>query len=123
MTVLLALGLMGLAGALIKGDLATAPWSGEGLAGQIWVWRKRWPDKVIGRLALFSLSTPAIALLWLTGPGIVFPLTSRRRRLARLTHCAACGHPMGPSPGRACPECGHSWLPVPRPSHSAAGPG
>ncbi len=58
----------------------------------------------------FSLCMSAIGLLWLTGPGIVFALTARRRRLARLTHCAHCGQTKGPSPGPVCPECGYDWL-------------
>ncbi len=58
----------------------------------------------------FSLCLSAIGLLWLTGPGIVFAITARRRRLARLTHCARCGHTKGPSPGPVCPECGYEWL-------------
>ncbi len=57
-----------------------------------------------------ALCLSALGLLWLTGPGIVIALTARRRRLARATHCASCGHSKGPSPGPACPECGYTWL-------------
>jgi uncharacterized membrane protein YdcZ (DUF606 family) len=56
-----------------------------------------------------ALCGSAVALVWLAGPGIVLALTSRRRRLVRETHCARCGHPKGPTPGPACPECGHAW--------------
>ncbi|MHC4785388.1 MAG: hypothetical protein ACYTE6_05430 [Planctomycetota bacterium] len=58
----------------------------------------------------FSLCFSAIAIVWLTGPGIVIAVTARPRRLARRTHCGRCGHAKGPSPGPACPECGYAWL-------------
>ncbi len=58
----------------------------------------------------WSLCVSAVGLLWLTGPGIVFALTARRRRLARVTHCGSCGQSKGPSPGPVCPECGYEWL-------------
>ncbi len=58
----------------------------------------------------WSLCASAVALLWLTGPGIVFALTARRRGMARKTHCASCGHSKGPSPGPVCPECGYAWV-------------
>ena len=57
----------------------------------------------------FSLILSAVAVIWLTGPGIVLALTARRRRLVRKTHCARCGQPKGPSPGPVCPECGYAW--------------
>ena len=57
----------------------------------------------------FSLVFSAIALMWLTGPGIVIAVTAKRRRLARRTHCGKCGQAKGPSPGPACPECGYAW--------------
>lgn len=67
----------------------------------------------------FSLIGSAVALVWLTGPGIVFALTSKRRRLLRETHCARCGYAKGPlAPAaagpagpRTCPECGADWSP------------
>ncbi len=62
-----------------------------------------------GSGTFFSLCFSAIAIVWLTGPGIVIALTSRRRRLVRTTHCANCGQPKGPSPGLNCPECGYAW--------------
>ena len=58
----------------------------------------------------WSLCASAVALLWLTGPGIVFAVTMRRRGMARKTNCAGCGQLKGPSPGPVCPECGYSWL-------------
>lgn len=61
----------------------------------------------------WSLCVAAVGLVWLTGPGIVFALTARRRRMARQTHCAGCGQPKGPSPGPVCPECGYAWLTPP----------
>ncbi len=63
-----------------------------------------------GTGTFWSLCISAVALLWLTGPGITLALTSKRRRLVRATHCAACGQAKGPTPGRACPECGYAWL-------------
>ena len=51
-----------------------------------------------------------LALLWLTGPGIVLAVTSKRRRAWLEHHCASCGYAKGPSPGSACPECGYAWL-------------
>ncbi len=57
----------------------------------------------------WSLSASAVGLLWLTGPGIVFAVTMRRRGMARKTHCASCGHSKGPSPGPVCQECGYEW--------------
>jgi len=56
-----------------------------------------------------SLCVSAVGLLWLTGPGIVFALTARRRGMARKTHCGSCGQSKGPSPGPVCPECGYKW--------------
>jgi len=58
----------------------------------------------------WSLCAAAVGLLWLTGPGIVFAVTIRRRRTARKTNCGSCGQLKGPSPGPVCPECGYSWL-------------
>ncbi len=49
-----------------------------------------------------------LALLWLTGPGIVLAVMSRRRR-AWLQRCPDCGYRKGPSPGPKCPECGQAW--------------
>jgi hypothetical protein len=54
-----------------------------------------------------------LVLLWLTGPGVVVAVTSRRRRAWLLHHCDGCGYPKGPSPGARCPECGRSWEPGP----------
>ncbi len=58
----------------------------------------------------WSLCAAAVGLLWLTGPGIVFAVTIRRRGMARKTNCGSCGQLKGPSPGPVCPECGYSWL-------------
>ncbi len=65
---------------------------------------------VCGTGTFWSLCFSAVAILWLTGPGIMLALTSKRRRLVRVTHCAACGQAKGPTPGPACPECGYAWL-------------
>lgn len=54
---------------------------------------------------LFAL----VAALWLTGPGVILALTSKRRRLWQGEHCPECGYRRGPSPGPRCPECGHAW--------------
>ncbi|MCZ6811901.1 MAG: hypothetical protein O7D97_07845 [Planctomycetota bacterium] len=51
-----------------------------------------------------------LALLWLTGPGIVLAVTSRRRRAWLAHHCANCGYAKGPSPGPVCPECSYAWV-------------
>ncbi len=58
----------------------------------------------------FALFLPAVAALWLSGPGIVIALMGKRRRLWRGLHCEMCGYAKGPSPGPACPECGYAWL-------------
>ncbi len=50
------------------------------------------------------------ALLWLTGPGIILAVTSRRRRRWGDTHCLNCGYAKGPTPGDRCPECGFEWV-------------
>jgi len=65
----------------------------------------------------WSLVMSAVAIMWLTGPGIVLTLTRSRRRLARVTHCGRCGHEKGPTPGEVCPECGFRWA-VDRPAAS-----
>ncbi|MHC5008034.1 MAG: hypothetical protein ACYTGF_11815 [Planctomycetota bacterium] len=52
-----------------------------------------------------------LVLLWLTGPGVIVAVTSRRRRAWLEHHCDGCGYPRGPSPGARCPECGRSWEP------------
>ncbi len=51
-----------------------------------------------------------LALLWLTGPGIVLAVTSKRRRAWLEHHCAHCGYAKGPSPGPVCPECSYAWV-------------
>ncbi|MCH8164632.1 MAG: hypothetical protein IH889_03395 [Planctomycetes bacterium] len=51
-----------------------------------------------------------LALLWLTGPGIVLAVTSKRRRAWLSHHCANCGYAKGPSPGPVCPECSYAWV-------------
>lgn len=61
--------------------------------------------------SFWTLCLSAWALLWLTGPGIVLALTSKRRRLWWETHCMNCGYEKGPSPGERCPECGFEWSP------------
>lgn len=60
--------------------------------------------------SFWALCFSAVGHLWLTGPGVLLVLTSRRRRLARATHCSSCGNAKGPSPGRKCPECGYAWM-------------
>jgi hypothetical protein len=56
-----------------------------------------------------TLGFAAWALLWLAGPGAIFALTSKRRRLWWETHCIKCGYEKGPSPGERCPECAFEW--------------
>lgn len=51
-----------------------------------------------------------LAMLWLTGPGIILAVTSRRRRAWLAHHCANCGYAKGPSPGAKCSECGYAWV-------------
>lgn len=70
---------------------------------------RRRTDCYCGSGSFFALVISMWALLWLTGPGVVIALTSKRRRLLRETHCERCGHAKGPSPGELCPECGHVW--------------
>jgi hypothetical protein len=50
-----------------------------------------------------------LALLWLTGPGLLVAALSRRRKPWLEKHCASCGYPKGKEPGPQCPECGYSW--------------
>ena len=69
--------------------------------------------------SFFALLFSAFALVWLAGPAIVLPITSRRRRLWAETHCTNCGYARCPSPGPHCPECGFAWQP---PSTPAAKP-
>jgi hypothetical protein len=49
------------------------------------------------------------ALLWISGPGIVLALCSKRRQPWWDTHCEGCGYAKGPSPAVRCPECGFEW--------------
>lgn len=56
-----------------------------------------------------ALCASVCALLWLSGPGIVLALTSKRRRWWFEGHCWKCGYEKGPSPGEKCPECGCEW--------------
>lgn len=56
-----------------------------------------------------ALVLSSFALLWLSGPGIVLALTSKRRRWWREMRCDECGYEKGPSPGSRCPECGSDW--------------
>lgn len=58
----------------------------------------------------FGLCLATGATLWLTGPGIVIALTSKKHRQWRELHCFRCGYAKGPSPGPVCPECGYAWL-------------
>jgi hypothetical protein len=58
---------------------------------------------------LIGLVCSAFALVWLAGPGIIIPLTSKRRRLWAESYCMNCGYAKGPSPGQKCPECGYDW--------------
>ena len=71
---------------------------------------RRRTDCYCGTGTFISMCFSAVALLWLTGPGIVIALTHRRRRTARQTHCGRCGQAKGPSPGPVCPECGYAWV-------------
>ena len=59
----------------------------------------------------YALCLSTAALLWLSGPGIVFALTATRRRRVHEGHCGRCGQAAGPSPGAVCPECGDAWGP------------
>jgi hypothetical protein len=67
---------------------------------------RRRTDCYCGTGTFLALVAASFATLWLTGPGIVIVLASKRHRRWRRTHCSRCGHAMGPSPGRVCPECG-----------------
>jgi hypothetical protein len=57
----------------------------------------------------FALCLSVCSLLWLSGPGIVLALTSKRRRWWLETHCVSCGYEKGPNPAKRCPECGYEW--------------
>lgn len=67
---------------------------------------RRRTDCYCGEGTFFTLCLAAVAGIVLTGPGIVIALTSSKHRSWRTTHCNGCGHPMGPTPGANCPECG-----------------
>jgi hypothetical protein len=56
-----------------------------------------------------ALLISIVATLWLTGPGVLIALTSKRRRAWYESHCECCGYERGPSPGQCCPECGSAW--------------
>ena len=58
---------------------------------------------------LIGLMCSAFALVWLAGPAVIIPLTSKRRRLWAESYCMNCGYAKGPSPGEKCPECGYAW--------------
>jgi len=57
-----------------------------------------------------TLGLSAWALMWLSGPGIVLAVLSKRRQLWSDLYCPGCGYEKGPSPGEKCPECAHSWV-------------
>jgi hypothetical protein len=73
-----------------------------------------------GTAATLCFST--CALMWLTGPGVVIAVFSKRRRLWLETHCGNCGYAKGPSPGEKCPECGFEWQNAARAKPQAARP-
>ena len=50
----------------------------------------------------------SLALIWLTGPGIVLAVLSRRRR-AWNDRCQRCGYRRNVAAGPKCPECGYDW--------------
>jgi len=58
----------------------------------------------------WSLLIGATGALWLSGPGIYFLVTAKKRRLFRKAYCGQCGYLKGPSPGKRCSECGFEWL-------------
>lgn len=62
-----------------------------------------------GELTFFALCIGVAAALWLSGPGIVIALLSKKQRGWRKTHCGHCGYPKGPTPSEMCPECGFDW--------------
>lgn len=57
----------------------------------------------------WSLCISALAIFWLSGPGIFIAMTGKRRRMFRERHCDLCGFEKGPTPGEKCPECGYAW--------------
>lgn len=70
---------------------------------------RRKTDCYCGTGTFFTLCIASAATLWLTGPGIVIALLTKKHRLWRRDHCLRCGYARGPSPGIVCPECGYPW--------------
>jgi hypothetical protein len=62
-----------------------------------------------GSGTFWALCVAGWALLWLSGPGIVVAIASRRRHPWWDLHCESCGYQKGPKPSDKCPECGHAW--------------
>lgn len=71
--------------------------------------------------SFFALALSAAACLSLAGPGAIFVLTAKRRRLWYAEHCEVCAYAMGPSPGPRCPECGFEWMVARRERPAGAG--
>lgn len=57
----------------------------------------------------YTLSAATMAVIWLAGPAVAIIFLRGRHRAWRRSRCGRCGHHMGPTPGAACPECGHPW--------------
>jgi hypothetical protein len=57
----------------------------------------------------YTLSAATMAATWLAGPAVAIIFLRGRHRAWRRSRCGRCGHHMGPTPGAACPECGHPW--------------
>ncbi len=81
---------------------------------------RRRSDCYCSTASFFSICCSTWAFLWLTGPGIMLGLTSKRRRLFFEHNCHVCHHPRGPTPGARCPECGNPWGATPPAPSSGA---
>lgn len=69
-----------------------------------------------GSGTFLALCISGWALLWLSGPGIVLAIASRRRHAWWDLHCESCGYQKGPKPSEKCPECGELWSLQSRPN-------